>query len=233
MKRFVSILVLMTVSLMAVQNSFAQKHTDGKLIKEIEYLQYLPEGYSDNEDSPWPLLVFLHGAGERGSDLEKLKLHGPPKLIEQGKDFPFIIISPQTPLNSWWRGETVAWIIQEIVQELNVDKSRIYLTGLSMGGFGTWDTAMRFPHLFAAIAPICGGGDVSMVHNLKNMPVWNFHGEKDNVVKIESSDLLVNKLKETNTDVKYTIYPEAFHDSWTVTYENEELYEWLLSHSKE
>ncbi|MBN1818803.1 MAG: prolyl oligopeptidase family serine peptidase, partial [Sedimentisphaerales bacterium] len=125
---------------------------------KIDYLLHLPAEY--DKKAQWPLMIFLHGAGERGSDLNKVKVHGPPKLIEQGKELPFIVVSPQCPTGQWWTNkvETIMALIDEIVEKYNVDQSRIYLTGLSMGGFGTWAIASAYPERFAAIVPICGGG---------------------------------------------------------------------------
>ncbi|MEE4117289.1 MAG: prolyl oligopeptidase family serine peptidase [Marinilabiliaceae bacterium] len=223
----VSLICLFTVSSLLAQNQKADILETG-----IEYLVYTPEDYLSDSDKSWPLLIFLHGAGERGNKLDLVKFHGPPKLAEEGEDFPFIIISPQVPERSWWKPALVQLLVEKIVAEYNVDIKRIYLTGLSMGGFGTWDTAMRFPELFAAIAPICGGGDTTMIANLKNVPVWNFHGAKDDVVPLERSEVMVNALKRAGGKVIFTVYPDANHDSWTETYNNPELYKWFLSHSK-
>ena len=197
--------------------------------RETKYLLYLPDGYSDEEK--YPLLVFLHGAGERGDDLELVKIHGPPKLIEAGHDFPFIIVSPQVPLDEWWSPDTVVWLTKEIMDNYSVDTEWVYLTGLSMGGFGTWRTATKYPEMYAAIAPICGGGDPSKAHLIKDVPVWVFHGAKDDVVPIKRSEEMYDALKEYG-NIEFTVYPEANHDSWTKTYENPKLYEWLLSHKR-
>ena len=120
------------------------KHQDEtSFSKEIKYLLYKPKDYSD--DSPSPLLIFLHGAGERGDDLELVKIHGPPKLIEGGADLPFIVASPQVSLNEWWSSGTVVWLLKDVQSRLNVDADRVYLTGLSMGGYGTWETPLGTP----------------------------------------------------------------------------------------
>lgn len=200
---------------------------------EIEYLLYLPKGY-DKDEKSWPLMVFLHGAGERGDNLDKVKFHGPPKLVDQGKDLPFIIISPQCPEGKWWPGfgEHVRALIEETVENYRVDESRIYLTGLSMGGYGTWSIASIYPERFAAIAPVCGGGSRSMGRRLKDVPIWAFHGAKDNVVPLQKSQEMVDAVNKAGGNAKLTVYPEAGHDSWTETYNNKKLYEWLLSHSK-
>jgi predicted peptidase len=203
-----------------------------EVVMELDYLLYLPNDY--NAEKAWPLIVFLHGAGERGNDLNKVKIHGPSKLVEQGKDFPFIIVSPQCPEGKWWpnRVEHVMALIEEISDDYSVDKNRIYLTGLSMGGFGTWTIASTYPERFAAIAPICGGGQPYLGWNLKSMPVWAFHGAKDQLVPLKRSQEMVDAVNKAGGSAKLTVYPEAGHDSWTETYNNDKLYEWFLSHSK-
>jgi predicted peptidase len=192
---------------------------------QVGYLLYLPENYNTSKN--FPLILFLHGAGERGVDLEKVKVHGPPKLIANGKSFPFIIVSPQCPENQWWSSEVLDALLNEIADKYNVDEERIYVTGLSMGGFATWDLAIKYPNRFAAIAPICGGGNFRLAGILKDLPIWVFHGAKDNVVPLKSSQEMVDVLEKSGGNVKFTIYPEAGHDSWTETYNNPELYEWF------
>jgi predicted peptidase len=196
-----------------------------------KYLLYLPENYyQSNED--WPFIFFLHGAGERGNDIEIVKRHGPPKLIMQNKNFPFIIAAPQCKENMKWNIEELNTLLDEIISKYKVDTKRIYLTGLSMGGFGTWEMAIKYPDKFAAIVPICGGGDSSRVSKIKDMPIWVFHGAKDKVVPLSKSEGMVNALNECSGSPKFTIYPDAEHDSWTETYNNQNLYEWFLQHKK-
>ena len=122
----------------------------------------------------WPLLLFLHGAGERGDNLDLVKKHGPPKLIDGGKQFPFIVLSAQCPNGQWWEPFTLTALLDEIVEKYTVDQDRIFLTGLSMGGFGTWSLASRTPNRFAAIVPICGGGDPFQVKQIAHVPAWVF-----------------------------------------------------------
>lgn len=205
-----------------------------KITKEITlpYLLYLPENYT-HENKAWPLMIFLHGAGERGDSLELIKRHGPPKLVDEKKDFPFILVSPQCPTESWWAEtymlEALEGLVTHISKSFKVDADRIYLTGLSMGGFGTWHLATRYPDKFAAIAPICGGGVAYQAGALKHIPTWVFHGAKDDVVPLEQSKEMVEALEKAGGTVKFTVYPEAGHDSWTETYANPALYEWFLS----
>jgi predicted peptidase len=200
----------------------------------LNYLLFLPQGYGADPEKKWPLILFLHGMGERGDDLELVKIHGIPKIVEQGQDLKFIALSPQCPDSSFWTAETDALdaLLDEVVRQYAADTARIYLTGLSMGGYGTWHLAVAYPDRFAAIAPICGGGPVQKACRLEDVPVWAFHGAKDPVVSVEESTKMVNALKECGADVKFTVYPDAEHDAWTETYDNPELYEWFLKHTK-
>ena len=200
----------------------------------LKYLLYLPKGYGEKKDQKWPLILFLHGAGERGDDLNLVKKHGPPKLVDQGREFPFLVVSPQCPTSSWWPEQIDALIalLDEVQSKYAIDADRVYVTGLSMGGFGTWSLATRYPERFAAIAPICGGGDRYLAGRLKNVPVWAFHGAKDPTVPVQASKDMVEALRKAGGDVQLTIYPEAQHDSWTETYNNPKLYEWFLSHRR-
>ena len=216
---------------------------DARLKKQItvdvdmNYLLYLPEGYGkeENKDKKWPVIMFLHGSGERGSDLGRVKVHGPPKIVEQAdrkKDFPFIVVSPQCPEGKWWEPEVLVALLDDVAATYAVDTDRVYLTGLSMGGFGTWETATAYPDRFAAIAPICGGGNKYRVPALKDVPTWVFHGEDDGAVPIAASEEMVNALKTAGGDVQFTRYPGVGHDSWTPTYDNPELYAWFLKHTR-
>jgi predicted peptidase len=196
---------------------------------KLEYLLYLPKGYGRSQKK-WPLMLFLHGRGERGSNLEMVKLHGPPKLIEAGQEFPFIVVSPQCPDEEWWTKEKLGTLLDDLEQHLQVDSSRVYLTGLSMGGAATWGMATVFPNRFAALAPICGGGDETLMGKITHLPIWAFHGAKDELVPLEESTKLVNELKRLGSKkVKFTVYKNAGHDSWTRAYANPKLYEWMLA----
>jgi predicted peptidase len=205
-------------------------------IMKAKYLIYLPKQYEGSERS-WPLMLFLHGAGERGDDLEKIKIHGPPKLIAaQAREFPFVVVSPQCPEDGWWsdhaRIETLDALLDHISDRYRIDPERIYVTGLSMGGYGTWALAAAYPERFAAIAPICGGGDPDAAASISHLPVWVFHGDEDKVVAVEQSQQMVDALKKAGGNVKFTVYAETGHDSWTRTYENPALYEWFLKHRR-
>jgi len=212
--------------------SQAKKSLARKVTRRVDcrYLLFRPQGYGrDKRD--WPLILFLHGAGQRGSDLELVKEHGVAKIVETQPDFPFIVVSPQCPAEGWWGSEGLVALLDEVEASHRVDKKRVYVTGLSMGGFGTWQLALEHPHRFAAIAPICGRGNPLLAYRIKDLPTWVFHGAKDKVVPIANSREMVQRLRQHGGKPRFTIYPDAAHDSWTRTYEDPRLYAWLLSHS--
>jgi dienelactone hydrolase len=218
---------------MAASLRVEAQQTHEQYIRPVNYLLYFPEGYSKDTVKKWPLLLFLHGSGEKGDDLEKVKKHGPPKLIEQGKKFPFIVVSPQAARQGpGWSTADLYALLQNCKQKYQVDPDRIYLTGLSMGGFGTWSLAIEHPDEFAAIVPICGGGDTTNIWKLRHTPVWCFHGAKDKNVPLAFSQKMISALQVYNPSAKLTIYPDAEHDSWTTTYNNDSLYQWLLLQKK-
>jgi len=203
---------------------------------DLKYLFFLPQDYYSDKNTRWPLILFLHGMGERGTDLELVKIHGIPKIVKTQKDFPFISISPQCPIEYVWREkemlQAVESLILKIIKNYRVDKTRVYVTGLSMGGRGTWAIATHRPDLFAAAVPICGGGDPRTAGLLRDLPFWVFHGALDEVHYPEESEKMIHALKEAGSKVRYTLYPEAYHDSWTETYDNPALYDWMLSNRK-
>lgn len=196
----------------------------------MEYLLFTPREYGTQ--SSWPLLLFLHGSGECGDNLELVKQHGPPKLIAAGKDFPFIVVSPQLPTDKWWEPIELLTLIDKICSMYPVDSSRIYVTGISLGGFGTWALAAYASQRLAAIVPICGGGETLWAERIKDLPVWAFHGAHDTIVPLERSQAMIEALEKVGGTPKLTIYPEAGHDSWTVTYDNPALYEWLMAQKR-
>jgi predicted peptidase len=196
-----------------------------------EYLIYLPADYDASRE--WPLLLFLHGAGERGDDVSRVAFHGPPKLIREATlDLPFIVVSPQVPEDRIWSVRFLDALLEEIARTHSVDEDRIYVTGLSMGGYGTWELAMEFPHRFAAIVPISGGGTAPGACTLRHLPVWAFHGALDEVVPPWNTDDFVTRLRACDGHIRYTRYEDAGHDAWTRTYADPALYEWLLSHRR-
>jgi predicted peptidase len=147
---------------------------------------------------------------------------------------PFIVASPQCPADSYWLLylDDLKALIDDLVAHYLVDVKRIYLTGLSMGGTGTWTLAAAYPEIFAAIAPICGRSFYTLAKRLKDLPAWVFHGEDDEVIPADESRQMTDALNEVGADIKLTLYPGVGHNSWTRTYDNPELYDWFLSHSR-
>ncbi len=241
MKRF---LLLIALSLLATPAraaetgtaSVAQSFTSEITIKlGYKFLLTLPEGYESAGAKKWPLLVFLHGAGERGDNLELLKKHGPPKLIAAGGKFEAIVVSPQVPAGEFWNPHGVKALVDTIKKQHRVDDERVYLTGISMGGFGTFDTIVQYPGVFAAAIPICGGAGINAIKfdTIRNLPVWIFHGAKDPTVPVSFSEMAAAFFKRVKAPhVKLTVYPEAGHDSWTQTYDNPEVWTWLFSQTR-
>ncbi|WEK35977.1 MAG: PHB depolymerase family esterase [Candidatus Pseudobacter hemicellulosilyticus] len=208
------------------------QQTAKQFTQVTDYLLYLPEGYANDTTQRWPLILFLHGAGERGDDIQKVAVHGPAKLVAAGKKLPFIIVSPQCKPNSWWEPESLYSLLKQLKKDLRVDPDRVYLTGLSMGGFGSFNLGAKHPEEFAAIAPICGGGDPADGWKLRHIPMWVFHGAKDRVVPLSASQQMVDAIKPLNPGIRFTVYPEADHDSWTETYNNDSLFQWFLTHRR-
>jgi predicted peptidase len=201
---------------------------------KVDYLLFLPEDYGKG-DVQFPMILFLHGAGESGkggSDLDKVKKHGPPKIVESKKDFGFVVVSPQSP-GKGWNVEGLNALLDDILAKYKVDPDRVYLTGLSMGGGGTWNLARAHPERFAAVVPICGVlGNFNDADKIKDLPIWVFHGGKDPTVSVTKSEGMVKAIKDAGGNPKFTIYPNAGHDSWTETYNNPELYKWLLEQKR-
>lgn len=199
-----------------------------KRIDKFNYLLNVPESYKDAKQ---PLIVMLHGAGERGDDFDKIAVHGVAKYIEAGQNIPAVVIAPQCPNDYIWNQLTVELkeLIDYIVNEYNVDEDRISITGLSMGGYGTWEMAMSYPGFFCAVAPICGGGVSWRTYTIGKTPVWAFHGDADKVVPPNNSYEMCDKLNAYGGNAKLTIFHGVEHNSWEVAYEDTKLIEWLLN----
>lgn len=202
------------------------------------YLSYLPKEYDADPAKKWPLIIYLHGGSDRGTDLKKLYASGIPDQIYRGRDFPFIIIAPQCPEHIRW--STDNWfenLYQEITGKYRIDPNRVYLTGLSLGGSGTWYIAEKYRDLFAAIAPISGFTSHldyidSHADQLMDLPIWAFHGKIDNVVAFEETERMIKKLEGKNKDLKFSAEPEVGHWIHWQVYPNQELYDWFLKYKK-
>jgi predicted peptidase len=204
-----------------------------------QYGLYVPPEYNRTRRK-FPLILFLHGAGERGDDVELVKKHGPIKVALEREEFPFVVVAPQCPAPEAGEGRlSVTWtqaeadvlkVLDEVMRDYRVDPTRVYLTGLSLGGFGSFHLAAKYPARWAAVAPICGGGDPAQADAYRSTPFWVFHGLKDTVVPPSRSREMVESMRAMgNPSVKFTTYPEAGHDSWTQTYASDELYIWFLA----
>jgi predicted peptidase len=219
------------------------------------YLLHVPAAAAYEPARKWPVLLFLHGIGERGNAPWVVAKNGPPRLLkgierrrgsfrrhsDTAADLlaeNFIVVSPQCPEGVMWDPDTLLALLDEVAATQRVDPRRVYLTGLSMGGYGTWALAIQNPERFAAAVPVCGGGlGVSAMALsprrkalLRRLPFWAFHGAKDRIVPLAASEEMVSALRENGVkQVKFTVYPDAGHDSWTETYANPGLYTWLLA----
>jgi len=197
---------------------------------KLNYLLSLPADYEKSRKS-WPLVLFLHGAGESGSDLNKVKAHGPPKLVETRGPFPFILVSPQSP-GRGWNPDVLNALLDSVIREYRVDKNRVYLTGLSMGGYGSWRLAADHPERFAAVIPICGAGKPEDAAKLKSIPIWAFHGAEDKAVPFQRSVEMVEAIKAAGgTTIRFTTLEYVGHNSWEAAYATPEIYTWLEKQS--
>ena len=185
---------------------------------EMNYLFYVPGDYQSDANRKFPLILFLHGGSESGDSIEKVKKHGLPMLIEKGIKFPFIFLSPQNPhIKKHWDVTALVQLLNEIIATHRIEEDRVYLTGLSRGGCGAWSLAVQYPEKFAALVPICGVAPAPYASWLKDIPVWAFHGAKDEVIPVKESEEMVEAINKAVGNAKLTIYPEATHDSWTAT----------------
>ncbi len=180
------------------------------------------------------MILYLHGAGERGEDLERITVHGIPRLLREGRRFPFVVVAPQwSDPESWWDVVFLGALLDEAGERYRIDPDRIYVTGLSMGGFGTWDLLVKFPDRFAAAVPVCGGGNPLLASRIRHIPVWVFHGALDDTVPVRRSREMVEALRAADAvEVRYTEYPDVGHDAWTPAYSNPEVYQWMLRHRR-
>ncbi len=205
-------------------------------INELRYIMTTPSGFDPSKES-LPMIVFLHGAGERGDDLELVKVHGIPKYFCADNDYRglrVITLSPQCPADRVWNHmpDQIMDLIEHVASDMNVDKKRITLTGISMGGYGTWEMACMYPDYFAAVAPICGGGMVWRAGALTKLPIRAFHGTDDFAVPYNASVEMVEAIKHLGGNATLTSYDNVGHDSWTSAYETSDVIEWLAAAEK-
>ena len=219
----------------AVKTGFLNKSYKDAEGAEHKYVVFIPHDYK--ADKAYPVILFLHGAGEtKGGSKEPVEVGIGPAIKKHEKTFGFITVIPQSEKRTWQAdsadGKRAIAILDQVCMEYKTDPKRIYLTGLSMGGFGTWSLAAKFPDRWAAIAPVCGGGNVKTAEAIKDLPCWCFHGDADPAVKVERSREMIEALKKAGGKPKYTEYPKVGHNSWDMAYGTAELYEWFLSHER-
>lgn len=196
--------------------------------EKLRYIIKFPKGYKEEERCP--VIIFLHGAGSRGNDIEVLRNNPYFKITDKYDDFPFITIAPLCFENTWFDlFDPLKRLVLHIVNSDFALQDRIYVTGASLGGYATWQLAMSMPEVFAAIVPICGGGMYWNAARLINVPIWAFHGKKDNCVFVDESVKMVNAVNANGGNAKLTIYSENGHDAWSDTYGNPEVFKWLLT----
>lgn len=229
--------ILPLVALFCSGIAFAQNDQTGSfkteitVKKQLGYALHVPEGAKKAKK---PLIVFLHGSGEKGNNIELVKVNGPFDYLKTHTLDAFVL-APQCPENEYWDEEVLYRLIQKVVKDNNIDEKRIYLTGLSMGGWGAWNLAFAHPDMFAALVPIAGFVDrVPMIENCKigEIPMRIFHGLLDDVVDVSYSTAIYKKLKPCAKDIELTIFDDANHNSWTRVYDNPAIYEWMLKQSK-
>jgi predicted peptidase len=215
---------------------------------EMDYLLHLPEGYGQDPDTQWPLILFLHGAGSQENDSKFVMSYGLPEALyrgEQPDNFPFVVVSPQAfPNVPWWEGDTLAILnalLDEVINTYQIDPARVYATGLSMGGYGSWFLATTYPERFAAMASVSGSGyrtpltpKPEMICRLRDVPVWAIHGAGDLISDPLANKMVVATLAECGGEVEWTLYPDAGHgETYARAYRDPALYDWLLEHSKQ
>jgi predicted peptidase len=203
----------------------------------MPYLLYLPKEHGAAETN-LPLMVFLHGRGESDGPLSVVKKWGPPRLLDRGEHMPYVVVSPQCPREDSWARPTQQALLLKLIEDVSskykVDRKRIYLTGLSMGGYGSWRLAADHPELFAAVTPVCGGGDPKDGEKLKDLPIWVWHGTEDTAVPLRRSQEMVDAIKAAGgTKVRFTTLEHIGHNSWEAAYCTPELYAWFNKHSRE
>lgn len=196
------------------------------------FLLSLPPGYRAMPFHKWPVILFLHGSTERGTDVNDVRRLGLPAALDGGLRIPAIVVSPQIPEDTAWESRALKKLLDAVLPGLRADRSRLHVTGLSLGGFGTWNLVETYPDLFAAAAPVSGGGDPEMAYAIRDVPVWIFHGLNDVNVSPYQSMAMAEAMLWQGAEVKVTMYRDLAHDCWTETYGNRDLYRWMFSHRR-
>jgi predicted peptidase len=192
------------------------------------YLLHLPAAYESRPD--WPVILFLHGAGERGRDVGLVKREGLPRILETLPDFPFVVVSPQEEKDRRWTADGLGGLLDEVASRYRVDRARVYATGLSSGAVAALELATRYPRKIAAVAAVTASAIPSGLCAMKDVPAWIFHNAGDERVPVSRAKRLARELESCGGDVEITLYPRDGHDAWTETYRRQDLYEWFLEH---
>lgn len=198
----------------------------------LDYLVYLPADYARDAARRWPLVVFLHGIGERGENVQQVRRVGLTRRVESRGGAPYILVAPQCPPGRAWEPKPLGRMLDQVLSEHRADARQVILTGLSWGGMGTWRWGVDQPERFAALVPICGGAAASGVGALKGMPIWAFHGDADTVVPLEGHRRVVEAAKQAGAQVRFTVYNGVGHNSWDRAYADPSLEEWMLAQRK-
>lgn len=257
MKKIICAIIMVLVAGLVSAQSLQElaKKTDAMIYKDqagktLLYRQYVTPGLPAN--TKVPLVILLHGAGERGNDNLSQMLHGFGAIVSysQTKKMPLVLIAPQCPKGKQWVDtpwvlvahrmppqpsesmELAMGLLEDRCKTLPIDLKRIYITGLSMGGYGTWDFVQRKPELFAAALPICGGGDTTLAWKIRNVPIWTFHGSADDIVPVDRSRSMVSALWTCKGNIRYREYPNAGHGVWGPTYADHQVLNWFFSQKK-
>jgi len=231
MRKRIQVLILcILIGLSSVAAQQKGYRVELKPVLEMQYLLYLPDGYESDSKAEFPLLLFLHGGGSSGDDIEMLKRNGLAGKIEEGRSFPFMLLTPQNPHpRKFWNETALITLLDKIQKEYRVDPSRVWVAGLSRGAYGAWRMAIQYPERFAALVAVCGETPDHYAKWLGDMPIWVFHGEEDRSISIKESDEMVAALKKNGNPVRYTKYPDTGHNAWDKAFSDPELYKWLLA----
>jgi predicted peptidase len=198
--------------------------------RKVGFLLFVPREFGTDPARRWPLLFFLHGSGESGTDLERVKLWGPPQMVESRPDFPFVLASPQVLDDADFDVDALDALRGEMIRRLPIDPDRVLVTGLSLGGYAAWTWAIAHRASLAAIAPIAGGADPARACAIRDLPAWAFHGAADDSVPIHEDQRFIDALRACGGTPRFTIYPDTDHaGSWVKAYADPELYAWLLA----
>ncbi len=251
MKYLLVALLSIVLTLALIDNTNAQdlkseENAEKKYIEErdtfsyngmtLQYMLVLPADYS-RMDRAWPMILFLHGGSGRGQNLDLVKSYGPPLIAEEQKNFPFVVLAPQCPEGEYWttKADILAALLDDVLKRYQIDPDRVYLTGTSMGGNGTWNLVCQHPEYFAAVTPMAAIPSIPNIWNkrLISMPIWAFHGDKDTICPIETDEAMINALRAHGASPRFTILQGKGHYIGEDMYKNQDLYDWFLTNTRQ